>query len=306
MQKPIELATFAGGCFWCMVKPFDELPGIVSIVSGYTGGHTPNPTYEEVGMETTRHREAVQITFEPDIFPYKRLLDIYWQLIDPTDEGGQFMDRGASYRTAIFVHDEQQRKEAEASKAELAASKRFEGNIVTEILPAGPFYPAENEHQAYYKTNRYAYNQYVEASGREQFAKRHWHTHKDKQRLRKQLTDAQYRVTQEAAEEVLEPLMDNEAGVYVDVISGDPLFTAADRFEDSSGRYAFTGPIREGLLRKQAELGGGQPRITVWSRLSGSYLGRFVNNGPAAHPRYYQIHPAAVRFISDQVESRNN
>lgn len=134
-----SLATFAGGCFWCMVKPFDELPGILSLVSGYTGGHTENPTYEEVGTETTGHYEAVQIRFNPDVFPYSRLLDIYWRLIDPTDAEGQFMDRGASYRSAIFVHDEAQREQAEASKRRLQLSGRFKGKIVTPILPRVPF-----------------------------------------------------------------------------------------------------------------------------------------------------------------------
>ena len=132
-----QLATFAGGCFWCMVKPFDELPGIEGIVSGYTGGRTENPTYAEVGSETTGHFEAVQITFRPDIFPYERLLEIYWQLIDPTDDGGQFQDRGHSYRTAIFVHNEEQRAQAEASKRALQKSGRFKRPIVTGIMDAG-------------------------------------------------------------------------------------------------------------------------------------------------------------------------
>ena len=124
-----------------MVKPFDELPGILSLVSGYTGGHTEDPTYEEVGTETTGHYEAVQIRFEPDVFPYTRLLDIYWRLIDPTDAEGQFMDRGASYRSAIFVHNEARREQAEASKRNLRLSGRFKGKIVTPILPACPFIP---------------------------------------------------------------------------------------------------------------------------------------------------------------------
>ncbi len=121
----VEKATFAGGCFWCMVSPFEELPGILKVSSGYTGGHTENPTYEEVCSETTGHVEAVQITFDPQIFPYEKLLELFWQQIDPTDEGGQFHDRGSSYQTAIFYHNEEQRIKAEASKKALGESEPF-------------------------------------------------------------------------------------------------------------------------------------------------------------------------------------
>lgn len=190
-----------------MVKPFDELPGIVSVVSGYTGGRTANPTYEEVGTETTGHVEAVQITFEPEQFPYERLLDIYWQLIDPTDAGGQFMDRGYSYRTAIFVHSEEQRGQAEASRAALRASKRFKAPIVTEILPAGPFYSAEALHQDYYKTHPLDYKLYLKGSGREEFLERYWNSREDQKRLKSRLTRLQYEVTQHKA---TEPPYENE------------------------------------------------------------------------------------------------
>jgi peptide methionine sulfoxide reductase msrA/msrB len=169
-----ELATFAGGCFWCMVKPFDQWPGVIKVTSGYTGGHKENPTYEEVCSGTTGHREAVQIEFDPEVFPYEKLLDVYWQQIDPTDEGGQFYDRGPSYQTAIFYHNERQRELAEASKRALEASGRFDKPIVTPILPAGPFYPAEEYHQDFYKKNPQRYQAYSKASGREAFIEKHW------------------------------------------------------------------------------------------------------------------------------------
>src|SRR4051794_13917711 len=140
MSNQYELATFAGGCFWCMVEPFDEQPGIMKVVSGYTGGHTENPTYEEVCSDTTGHYEAVQITFDPAIFPYEKLLGLFWQQIDPTDAGGQFHDRGTSYKPAIFYHSDQQKEAAEKSRAELARSGIFNKPIVTEILPATTFY----------------------------------------------------------------------------------------------------------------------------------------------------------------------
>ncbi|WP_110927786.1 peptide-methionine (S)-S-oxide reductase MsrA [Bacillus massiliglaciei] len=174
MAKQLEKATFAGGCFWCMVKPFDEQPGIESVISGYTGGTKEKPTYEEVCSETTGHYEAVQITFDPDVYPYKKLVEVFWQQIDPTDEGGQFYDRGSSYRTAIFYHTEEQKAAAEASKKELEESGRFSNPIYTPILPAKPFYPAEEYHQHYYKKNPLRYNAYQIGSGRKGFQERHW------------------------------------------------------------------------------------------------------------------------------------
>lgn len=169
----METAIFAGGCFWCMVKPFDTQPGIEKVVSGYTGGHVPNPTYEQVCSHTTGHTEAVQITFDPAIMSYEKLVGIYWQVADPTDAMGQFQDRGDNYRPVIFVKDEQQRKIAEASKQALIASGRFDKPIVTQIEAAKPFYPAEEAHQDFYKKQpeRFAME---EAAGREAFIKKHW------------------------------------------------------------------------------------------------------------------------------------
>lgn len=169
-----ELATFAGGCFWCMVKPFDEQPGIVKVVSGYTGGHTVNPTYKEVCSEQTGHYEAVQITYDPAVFPYEKLLELYWQQIDPTDPGGQFYDRGGSYQTAIFYHSDEQKRLAEQSKTALEQSGRFSKPIATKILPAKEFYEAEEYHQDYYKKNPVHYNRYRIGSGREAFIQKNW------------------------------------------------------------------------------------------------------------------------------------
>lgn len=173
-EQRSERATFAGGCFWCMVKPFETWPGILRVVSGYTGGHTENPTYEQVCSETTGHCEAVDITFNPDIFPYEKLLEVFWQQIDPTDAGGQFYDRGSSYRTAIFYHSEAQRVAAEASKQALMKSGRFSKPIVTEIAPSGPFYEAETYHQGYHEKNPAHYNRYRQSSGRDTFIRQHW------------------------------------------------------------------------------------------------------------------------------------
>lgn len=170
----LELATFAGGCFWCMVKPFDSFDGIEQVVSGYTGGHVEHPTYEQVCSNTTGHLEAVQITFDPEVFPYEKLVNIYWTTIDPTDAGGQFFDRGESYTTAIFYHNEEQKKIAEQSKAQLEQSGKFSQPIAVKILAAKPFYEAEEYHQDYYKKNPLHYERYQIGSGRKAFIQQHW------------------------------------------------------------------------------------------------------------------------------------
>ncbi|WP_146549068.1 peptide-methionine (S)-S-oxide reductase MsrA [Rummeliibacillus suwonensis] len=172
-----EKATFAGGCFWCMVKPFDEQPGIESVISGYTGGYIENPSYQQVCSDLTGHFEAVQITYDPEIFPYEKLVETFWTLIDPTDAGGQFHDRGRSYMTAIFYHNEEQKKIAEASKRALEESGKFKLPIATKILEAKPFYPAEDYHQHYYKKNPMHYELYSIGSGRTAFQKEHWRSH---------------------------------------------------------------------------------------------------------------------------------
>lgn len=167
-------ATFAGGCFWCMVKPFDSLPGIESIVSGYTGGDLENPTYEQVCTNLTGHKEAVEILFQPEIFSYEKLLDIFWTQIDPTDGGGQFFDRGSSYAPAIFYHSPEQKEAAEKSKKKLEESGKFDKPIVTPILEAKPFYLAEMYHQDYYKKNPAHYERYSVGSGRAGFIQKNW------------------------------------------------------------------------------------------------------------------------------------
>lgn len=172
MTKTTETAIFAGGCFWCMVQPFDSLPGIEKVRSGYTGGHTENPTYEEVSSHTTGHTEAVKIWFDPEQLSYDELVEIYWEQTDPTDAMGQFQDRGDNYRPVIFVADDTQRAIAEKSKAALAASGRFDAPIVTTIEDAQPFYEAEEYHQDFYKKDP-AREAMVMAS-RVAFQKTHW------------------------------------------------------------------------------------------------------------------------------------
>jgi peptide methionine sulfoxide reductase msrA/msrB len=264
-------ATFAGGCFWCMVQPFATLDGVRGVVAGYTGGHAENPTYEQVCTGKTGHCEAVQVAYAPAVVPYRRLLDVFWDQVDPTDPSGQFADRGSQYRTAIFYHDEDQRKAAEESKAALERSGRFKKPVATQILPASAFYPAEEYHQDYHKKNPERYERYRVGSGREAY-------------LRKQrLTREQYRVTQENA---TEPPFRNEywdnkrPGIYVDVVSGEPLFSSLDKFDSGCGWPSFF-----------------MVRTEVRSWHADSHLGHVFDDRPKPTGLRYCINSVALRFI---------
>jgi len=305
-MKQNELATFAGGCFWCMVEPFDQQPGIKEVVSGYIGGHTANPTYDEVCSETTGHFEAVQITFDSGIFPYQKLLELFWQQIDPTDAGGQFNDRGTSYRTAIFYHNEEQRKLAEDSKEELSKSNKFNKPIVTEILPAVAFYKAEEKHQYYYKKIPFHYNLYKEGSGRAKFIRENWKTRKSDEQLREELTSIQYEVTRNNA---TEPPFQNEywdhhaEGIYVDIISGEPLFSSLDKYDAGCGWPSFTKPLRRNELEERFDTSHGLRRIEVRAKISDSHLGHVFDDGPDPYGSRYCINSAALRFVpKDQLD----
>ncbi|WP_368651915.1 peptide-methionine (R)-S-oxide reductase MsrB [Ornithinibacillus sp. 4-3] len=296
-----ELATFAGGCFWCMVEPFDQRPGIYEVISGYTGGTTENPTYEEVCTNTTGHREAVQIAFDPEIMPYKKLVETFWQQIDPTDAGGQFHDRGESYQTAIFYHTEEQRLIAEQSKQELAASGKFNKPIVTPILPAVTFYPAEDAHQNYYKKQSFHYNLYKKGSGRADFIQENWKKPKNIQALKEKLTPMQYEVTQKNG---TEPPFQNEywnhfqEGIYVDIVSGEVLFSSKDKFDAHCGWPSFTKPIDGHQIVEETDRSHGMFRTEVRSKEGDSHLGHVFPDGPTEHGGLrYCINSAAIRFI---------
>ncbi|WP_102348540.1 peptide-methionine (R)-S-oxide reductase MsrB [Bacillus sp. Marseille-P3661] len=299
-NETFQLATFAGGCFWCMVSPFDEQPGIIKVVSGYTGGHKENPTYKEVCSDTTGHYEAVQITYDPTLFSYEKLLDIFWMQIDPTDAGGQFHDRGDSYKTAIFYHNEDQKVSAEKSKQALAESGRFSKPIVTDILPAKTFYSAEEYHQDYYKKNAFRYALYKKGSGREEFIKKTWENPARKEELRKRLTPMQFEVTQNNG---TEPPFRNEYwnetrdGIYVDIITGEPLFTSLDKFDSACGWPSFTKPLHNELIEEKVDLSHRMVRTEVRAKNSDSHLGHVFDDGPGPRGLRYCINSASLRFI---------
>ncbi|GGJ85226.1 peptide-methionine (R)-S-oxide reductase [Lentibacillus kapialis] len=296
-----ELATFAGGCFWCMVEPFDERPGIENVVSGYTGGHVEAPTYEQVCSDTTGHVEAVQITFNPDIMSYEQLVDTFWQQIDPTDSGGQFNDRGESYQTAIFYHNDTQQQIAEQSKQKLEQSGKFSRPIVTPILPAKRFYRAEEEHQDYYKKQSFHYRLYKKGSGREDFIKENWKHGTDKSELKAKLTPIQYSVTQENGTErpFANEYWDNEdEGIYVDLISGDVLFSSHDKFDANCGWPSFTKPADPYQIKEKTDTSHGMIRTEVRSRNADSHLGHVFEDGPQDKGGLrYCMNSAAMKFI---------
>ncbi len=296
-----QVATFAGGCFWCMVQPFDERPGVISVISGYTGGTTENPTYKEVCSNTTGHVEAVQITFDPKLMPYETLVETFWQQIDPTDAGGQFHDRGESYQSAIFYHDAEQKAIAEKSKEKLAQSGRFTKPIATAILPAKVFYHAEEDHQGYYKKQPFHYKSYKKGSGRADFIDQNWQMKKDKTALKESLTPIQYHVTQENGTErpFENDYWNNDvAGIYVDILSGDVLFSSNDKFDAGCGWPSFTKPVDPYHVIEHQDQTHGMIRTEVRSKNADSHLGHVFNDGPKeAGGLRYCINSAATRFI---------
>ncbi len=313
-------AYFAGGCFWCIEADFEKIDGVIEAISGYSGGETVDPSYEEVSQGNTGHRETVKVIYDPSKITYKQLVERFWKMIDPTDDKGSFGDRGHQYTSAIYYQTDKEKEVANQSKQELENSNTFDKHIDTSIEPLKNFYRAEEYHQDYYQKNKISYKAYRYFSGRDSFIDNHWQeTDKNKQKqetqhmntgtrytiptkeeLKETLTPMQYKVTQKDA---TEPAFENKywdnqrQGIYVDIVSGEALFSSRDKFKSGTGWPSFTRPLEPENIVEKNDWSLSGLRTEVRSKHADSHLGHVFEDGPDPSGMRYCINSAALDFI---------
>lgn len=325
----IEVATLAGGCFWCTESDLEKLPGVVDVVSGYSGGELENPTYKQVSSGKSGHIEVIEVKFDSEQVSYEQVLDQFFRHIDPTDDKGSFVDRGPQYRPAIFYHNSQQKQIAEQFMQEIDELGVFQAPLKTELIKFEKFWPAEDYHQDYYKRNKIRYNYYRYASGRDQYLDKIFgedrnekpvtlrelidqskttpnaktYTKPSDAEIKATLTDMQYYVTQEdGTERAFEnEYWDNKReGIYVDIVSGEPLFSSTDKYKSGTGWPSFTKPISDKYIVTQTDFKLIYPRTEVRSKFADSHLGHVFKDGPKPTGLRYCMNSAAMRFVAKE------